>query len=322
MIPMTAAGCNSAQRLGTPKLVPGLLPALLLALLLALPLTTLAAAEPRSGRAIMDEVFRRHEQFPYTYEEQTMVLMDAAGHRDARKLRRFSRIEADGTLKFLLVFDHPEEVRGVALLALRDPAGRVRSGIYLPAFGQMLDSGSGNVRGSQFLGTDFSLEDLTAELLSDFRYQRLEDRQIEEIPHFVVDALPRDPELARSSGYGRKRHFIRQDNFFLTRTDYFDRRGRPFKRQTQHDLRPVDGDMWRADMILMEDRRERHKTLIKIDKRVFSEDYVPTQLFEPEQLLAHLHLMPPQQLLSGTEPPQPPAQSPADPSPTPEGAEP
>jgi hypothetical protein len=315
MIPVTEPSRSQppgAFRIGT----LGLLPALLLTLLFTGKGT---AAEPISGRDIMDEVFRRHEQFPYTYEEQTMVLMDAAGHRDARKLRRFSRIESDGTLKYLLVFDHPEEVRGVALLALRDPAGRVESGIYLPAFGRLLKSGSGDVRGSQFLGTDFSLEDLTAELLSDFRYRRGEDRQIEEIPHFVVDANPGDPELERISGYGRKRHFIRRDNFFLTRTDYYDRKGRLFKRQTQHDLRPVNGDMWRADMILMEDRRERHKTLIKIDKRVFSADYVPAELFDPERLLTHLHVMPPGHLLSdpGDEPDIPQL-----PAPSPEGAEP
>jgi len=55
--------------------------------------------------------------------------------------------------------------------------------------------------------------------------------------------------------------------------------------------------MWRANMILMEDHRERHKTLIKIDKRVFSQDYVPAELFTPEQLLDQVHIMKPQLLL-------------------------
>jgi len=249
-----------------------------------------------------------------------MILMDAAGHRDARKLRRFSRIESDGTLKYLLVFDHPDEVRGVALLAIRHPSGRVDNHIYLPAFGPRLKFGTGDARGTHLLGTDFALEDLTAELMSDFRYQRREDREIEKVDYFVVDAYPKDQEIERASGYGRKRHFVRQDNLFLTRTDYFDNKDNLVKRQTRHDLRPVDGDMWRADMILMEDHREQHKTLIKIDERVFSRDYVPAELFTPERLLAGVHEEQPQLLA----PPSPDAgeATPLTDTPAPNGATP
>lgn len=267
---------------------------LLLAALLTVPV---CAEEQWSGRRIMDEVLRRHERFPYTFEEQTLILMDAADHRDTRKLRRFSRMERDGTLKYLLVLDHPAEVRGVALLAIRQPSGRIDNRIYLPAFGQLLKSGSDDIRGSHFLGTDFTLEDLTPERMSDFRYLRGKDREIEDVGYFVVDAFPGDREVERATGCGRRRHFIRQDNFFITRSDYFDRKGHFFKRQTRHDLRPVEGEMWRAGMLLMEDRRARHKTLIKIDKRVFSRDYVPPELFTPERLLHRVHVVKPQRPL-------------------------
>ncbi|MFH1487459.1 MAG: outer membrane lipoprotein-sorting protein, partial [Pseudomonadota bacterium] len=107
------------------------------------------------------------------------------------------------------------------------------------------------------------------------------------------------------TGCSLRRHFVRQDNFFVIRTDFFDRRGRFFKRLTQHDLKRVDGDMWRADMILMEDQKERHKTLIKIDRRVFSHDYVPSEMFTPEWLLENRHI-PAQErrLLRGATPPR------------------
>ncbi len=136
--------------------------------------------------------------------------------------------------------------------------------------------------------------------MSDFCYVRKEDLEIGDITYFVVDAFPNDQETKQSTGYDRKRHFIRRDNFFIIRSDYFDRKGHLFKRQSQHDLRPVDGDMWRANMILMEDHRARHKTLIKIDKRVFSQDYAPPELFTPKRLLDHMHVIQPQQFLPGS----------------------
>ena len=50
----------------------------------------------------MNEVYHRHELYPYVFEEQTMVLMDNVGNRDVRKMRRFSRVEEDETLKLTL----------------------------------------------------------------------------------------------------------------------------------------------------------------------------------------------------------------------------
>jgi len=248
------------------------------------------ADEIWTGRRIMDEVLKRHEMFPYVFEEQTMILTDGAGNRNVRKLRRFSRVEKDGTVKYLLVFDHPAEVRGVALLAIRQPTGPIENKVYLPAFGRALKSNAGDDRGSHFLGTDFAIKDLTAEVLSDFRYVRVADLKMNKTSYFVVEAFPRDKETERATGYGLRRHFIRQDNFFIVRTDFFDRRGRLSKRQTHHDLKKVGGDMWRANMILMEDYKEEHNTLIKISRRVFSQDYVPPEMFTDDWLLENRHI--------------------------------
>jgi hypothetical protein len=250
----------------------------------------LSAQEDWAGRRIMDEVFRRHEQFPYVFEEQTMVLMDDAGNRDVRKARRYSRVETDGTVKYLLVFDGPPEIRGVALLAVRKSTGEGESSIYLPAYGKQLRSSAGGGRGSHFLGTDFAIEDLTAEILSDFRYVRGKDLKIDGRAYFVVDAFPQDREIERVTGYSLRRHLVRQDNFYVVRTDYYDRSGRFAKRQTQHDLKRVSGDMWRANMVLMEDHKERHKTLLKIDRRVFSHDYVAPEIFTRAWILNHRHI--------------------------------
>ncbi|MBW1841918.1 MAG: outer membrane lipoprotein-sorting protein [Deltaproteobacteria bacterium] len=258
--------------------IAGILP--IMGLLLLPIFSTLSnAGETWNGRRIMEEVLQRHELYPYVFEEQTMILIDSAGNRDVRKVRRFSRVEADGTVKYLLVFDNPAEVRGVALLVIRHRTGRVDSRIYLPAFGREMISTAGNRRGGHFLGTDFSIEDLTVEVLSDFRYIRETDHEIDKIPYFVIAAFPINAEIERSTGYGLRRHFIRQDNFFIVRTDYYDPRIRFVKQRTHHDLKRVDGDMWRNNMILMENHKEQHKSLIKIDRRVFSRDYVPSEIF-------------------------------------------
>ncbi|HJP19754.1 MAG TPA: outer membrane lipoprotein-sorting protein [Nitrospinota bacterium] len=249
------------------------------------------ADEKRTGRHIMNDVFKRHEMFPYVFEEQTMILMDNAGNRDVKKMRRFSRVEKDETVKYLLVFDNPLEVNGVALLAINQSSTEGESRIYLPALGKELKFNFENSKGGFFLGTDFAIEDLTVEVLSDFRYVRVADQKINNIDYYVVEAFPQNKKIEQTTGYSLRRHFIQPDIFFIVRTDYFDRRGRFLKRETKHDLKKVDGDMWRANMILMENQKERHKTLIKVNRRIFSHDYVPAEMFTSTWLLENRHIL-------------------------------
>lgn len=246
--------------------------------------------ENLTGPGIMQEAFDRHELPPYVFEAQTLILMDAADNRDLRTARRFSRVEKDGTIKYLLVLDNPVEIRGVAVLAVRSSTGIKQSHIYLPALGGVLKSTPTDDHGSHFFGADFNLGDLGAEVLSDFRYTRKTDRNLDKIMHFVVEALPKGQNAERETGYGLRRHFVRKDNFFIGRTDYFDRRGRFLKRRTQHDLKRLDERMWRANMVLMENYKKGHSTLIKIDRRVFSRDYVPPEMFTFEWLLNNRHI--------------------------------
>ena len=248
------------------------------------------AEELRTGPGIMNEVLNRHRMAPYLFEEQTLILEDKAGNRNVRKMRRFSRVEKDGTFKDLLVVDSPTELSGVALMSIRRDPDRGEWKIYLPAFGKELKTLDGRAGGRWFLDTDFAYEDLTTEVQSDFHYVRVADQKIGQVVHYVVEAFPENEEVKRITGYNLRRHFIRQDNFFIVGTDYYDHRQQLIKRQTFHDLKKMDGDSWRANMITMENQKEPHKTLIKIDRRILSQDYVRPEMFTAVWLLENRHI--------------------------------
>lgn len=245
-------------------------------------LQTIKGDFSRTGREIMDEVYRRHQQYPYVYEEQTMIMMDREGLRDTRKLMRYSRVEQDGSEDFMLVFVSPMEVRGVALLAHRDPSGRIKKSVYLPALGNKLIEGEEVGDGSSFLGSDFAVGNLTGEVLDNYFYVRRQDQKIGDVNFFVVDVY--DSKVDARDKKTLRRHFIRRDNYFITETDYFDRHGRLYKKQSSHDLKHLEGGMWRANMLLMDNLRDQHKTLIKIDQRIYSRDYVPREIFTAQWL--------------------------------------
>lgn len=238
-----------------------------------------------SGRQLMEEVYRRHEQYPYVYEEHTMVMVDRMGNRDTRQARRYTRVEENDEVKLLYIFDSPPEVKGVTLMAIRSPEGKASGKIYLPAYGDTFIESTGAGSDGNFLGTDFSAEDLTAENLDLYDYVRLDNKTIHEVDYFVVDVYPsgNGPEDQHSL----RRHFIRQDCFYITRTDYFDSQGRLSKQMSQYDLRQLDDEMWRAGIILMVDKKLHHQSIIKINRRIFSEDYVPEEIFSEKWVLAN-----------------------------------
>ena len=241
-----------------------------------------------SGLKIMQEVHKRHQQFAFVYEEQSMVMIDSSGNRDTRKVKRYSRVEDDGTVKFLLLIDSPEEISGVALLATRDTSGKTIKYVYLPAFGEhLIESVSSGLDG-KFLGTDFSIENITGEILDDYIYVRRSDKKINDVEYFVVDVYRMEEgytdNMLPTEKQALRRHSISKNNFYIIKTEYFDKQGRVYKKQSHHDLRAVDGDMWRADRIVMEDSKEHHQSLIKINRRIFSRDYVSAEIFTADWL--------------------------------------
>jgi hypothetical protein len=80
-------------------------------------------------------------------------------------------------------------------------------------------------------------------------------------------------------GYHERRIYLRKDNLFVSRIDYRDRDGREARRQTFRDPRPDESGAWRAGMVLMEDLRNGGRSLLKVERRVHSADYVPAAVF-------------------------------------------
>ena len=252
-----------------------------------LPEQSIDPFEDWSGRELLDLVYERHQQYPYVYEEQSMILIDRYGHKNTRKLRRYSRAYESGTVNFLLLFDSPLDVRGVALLAQREQDGRSRQSFYLPAFGDTFIENTPGPEGKSqdnFLGTDYSISNLVGDTLDHHKHIRRDDTNINETDYFVVDVYDLN---SQSEDKPERRHYIKKDNLYISRTDHFDKIGRLQKRQTNHDLAKVHGDMWRANMMMMDNLQKEHRTIIKINKRVFSSDYVPREIFSESWIIAN-----------------------------------
>jgi hypothetical protein len=253
-------------------------------LLLSGTLGRLAFAETQAGLTgldIMETMSQRHSH-PFEYELLTITRTNADGSRVVRKGRRYTRLEqgVNPTNRYLLVFDSPEPILGVAFL-IRSMAGGIRSHwVYLPAMQSRMQRVAGGGGGGIF-DTDFSVEDLANEDFSRFIYQRKADLMYKKRPHFMVEAHPGRMDSRWPSHYGYRRIFVDQDQYQINRIDYYDQDGALLKRRSNKSSGgKISGLSFRPEVTRMENLQEGTNTTIKTTRRILKEEMVPEAIFE------------------------------------------
>jgi len=245
-----------------------------------------SAAPALSGYDIVHNSIVRHYQYPFVFEAQSMILVDEDGHRDTRQLNRYSRVDSDGTIRLMLRFTDPASIRDTTMLAVIDPQGVMSNRIFLPGLAAKMVDYRSSDRNGTFLGSDFSVSDLLPDNMDDYHYTRQADRKQGDDSWFVVEAMPISKAIEQSTGYSKRILFVRMDNLMIDGIDFYSNT-QLIKRMSLHDIRRINGDAWAANMVLMESFQKRHRSMIKINNRIFGKDFVPPAMFKPQNIIEY-----------------------------------
>jgi hypothetical protein len=180
--------------------------------------------------------------------------------------------EAQGSQNLRLI-ETPVDAKGTRLYLGSGTYNRLPGG----AAGQAPGS-------SPVFGSNFTFADLMPEQPQDFTYQRERDQVLDRVLHHVVRATPANAGIARQTGYDERLIYLRKDNLFISRIYYQDQAGRTLRRQSFRDPQADEAGSWQARMRLMEDLRDGEQSLLKVERRVHSADYVPASLFAASQV--------------------------------------
>lgn len=247
-----------------------------------------ASAQELQGRQILDQAAERHER-DFEREVQKMTLIDKGAAKEERELRRYAR-RTDGNYRYLLVFHSPSGVKGSALLTWQNKDKADDQWLYLPAMGDKMKRIAEGGRKNYFMGTDYTYEDLVSESRDKSEYKRLSDETIDGVAYYVVEAVATDQTVKKETGYGSRKLWVRKDNFFIARTDYFDKRGKLIKRQTTDKISAVDGTAWRAALSRMENFQENHITEIEVTGRDLTDAAVKPDIFRERYVTSGQHI--------------------------------
>lgn len=222
-----------------------------------------------TGLAIMQAVDNREDGDDLT-QQMTQTLIDRNGNRRVRHMVSF-RKDYGKDKKLITFFTEPPNIRDTALLTFDydDPSRDDDQWLYLPALKKVRRISAAD-RGDYFMGTDFTFEDMkqTPEL-EDYHWKLLGSEQVDGHDCWKVEGRPVSEDVMRELGYAKMIQYIRKDNDFTIRADYWDQAGRELKHLHIVTMQQIQG-IWTALRVEMENVQSRHKTVLAMTNQRYN----------------------------------------------------
>jgi hypothetical protein len=198
----------------------------------------------------------------------TITLISKSGARRVRSTTSITKRLPNGVdQKRLIRFLEPADVKGTATLMIEHFDGDDDIWIFLPALHKVRRLVANNKKES-FVGTDFSYGDIIGHRVDDWTYTYVGSDTVDGAKTHVIEAMPRTPEVAANTGYGKRKMWIRADDHVAVKGEYWDTGGSPVKSFSARDVREIDpGEhKFQAFHLEMKNTQTEHVTEIAVGK--------------------------------------------------------
>jgi outer membrane lipoprotein-sorting protein len=221
-------------------------------------------AQNLSGYDIMKLADERYTGDTAQYKLR-MTLSSGRGAPRIREVSYYFKNYGD-TEKILMVFQSPQDVAGTGYLSFSydDQSKDDDMWLYLPAMRRVRRiTGSG--KNDDFMGTDFTYEDMGSRSLSKDTFTFRGEETIDGEVCRVVEARPKD----KSDPYGRRVIWVRRDSNIIAAVDYYDRQDKLLKTLRVSNIQRIDG-IWTARKMEMTNVQNKHSTVIEMSEIKFN----------------------------------------------------
>jgi outer membrane lipoprotein-sorting protein len=221
-------------------------------------------AQNPSGFDIMKQVDDRYTGDSAQYN-LTMTLISGRSSPRVREVTYYYKDYGD-TEKILMVFKSPRDVAGTGYLSFSydDDSKDDDIWLYLPAMRRTRRiTGSGKT--DDFMGTDFTYEDMGGRSLSKDTFTLQGEEVIDGQVCWVVEAKAKDPK----DPYGRRIIRVQKDSLVIAALDYYDRQNRLLKILRVSGITRIDR-IWTAAKMEMTNVQNNHATLIEMSDMRFN----------------------------------------------------
>lgn len=192
-------------------------------------------------------------------------LMNSSGQERVREtIGKTKLIEGTTDNRRYVVFQTPSDVKGTKTLLIEHSGKDDDIWIYLPAMKKVRRLVSSNKKDS-FVGTDFSYGDVIGHKVEDWNHKLLKEEKIEGRDCYVVESLPKRPEVADNSGYSKRVGWIDKESYVALKGEGYDLGSKLYKRFKASDVKLVDekNKKWQPMKLEAENLQSGHRTIIE-----------------------------------------------------------
>jgi len=225
-----------------------------------------AHAEEPDLNQIMEKNFVVNKMLD-SVSDATFTLINRDGQERVRKTFGTSKLEANGIDNMRMTrFLSPPDVKGTVSLLIEHADKDDDIWIYLPALKKVRRLVSSDKKTS-FVGTDFSYGDVIGYKVNEWSYKLLREETVDGQPCYVIESTPKNDTVKSNSGYAKRIGWLRKDNHFMVKGDFFDESGEPLKTLTFSNIQQVDAKRgkWQAMKLEASNVQTGHRTIIQFD---------------------------------------------------------
>jgi len=219
------------------------------------------SAQTLSGYDIMNKSDKVDEGKTSTYTA-TMTLTNAKGSVRVRDFIFYKKDFGD-VKKSVIVFRSPKDVSGVGYLMweYKEVDGKKKDSddwLYMPAMKKVRRI-SGSDSGGDFMGTDFTYDDIGDRGLTKDTFTLAGEENVEGVDCWKVECT------AKKSDERNPRRFtwIRKDNYLVQKTVYYDRQNNIQRELVTSEIKQIDG-IWTICKMTMKNLSTNHMTVIEL----------------------------------------------------------
>jgi hypothetical protein len=219
----------------------------------------------------------------------TFRLINKDGQERVRETVGRSKLLPNGVDNMRVTrFTSPQDIKGTVSLLIEHSEKDDDIWIYLPALKKVRRLVASNKKDS-FVGTDFSYGDVIGHKVADWTHKILREDTVDGAACWVIESLPKTPEVKSNSGYSKRVGWVRKDSFITVKGEGYDENGELFKAFAFSDIHLMDKARQRYQALHLEgtNLQTGHRTVIefrnvKVNQGV-SDEFFTTRYMEREQ---------------------------------------
>ncbi len=235
-----------------------------------------ANAQNLTGKDVMLKTKNREKAKTSSYKIE-MTLINSRGSKRVREVSAYKKDYGEEE-KSVMVFLKPADVKGVGYLSVSyDKVGKNDDRwLYMPSLKKTRRI-TGSSSGDDFMGTDFTYDDMSGHEVEDYDYTLQQDSDINGKKCWNVVCIPK-----KKSNYSKYITWVDQESYIPVKAEFYDKQGKLLKVMEVQSLKKIDG-FWTVEKVQMENVQKKHKTVIETRKIEYNRD-VKDDLFRVSTL--------------------------------------